>query len=212
MIDNVRTPLSLYKTNALSYPKVSVSSPHLCYCAFLTLKSLALLGWNLETGCCRGNLVTWTHEDGVPMSELMFFYKKRENRDIFPLTCEDIARRYWPVILGFTGPTSQTMRHCISLVAFGFSSQGRLIWSCWHPCPLVMWSPQCLSRSSYVSRGWKEQRNLDSVRLVPPALLSEESMIWTEHWIYLRLGKCNVFLKSALPRYRIGPTELGMRY
>lgn len=167
------------------------------------------LGWYLENGCCRGNLVTWTHEDGVPVRELMFIYKKKENRDILPLTCEDIARRYWPIILGFTSPTSQTMR-----LAFREwdSSQGRLIWSPWHPCPLVMWSPQCLSRSSYISRGWKEQRNLELVRRVPPVLLSEESIIWAEHWMYLRSGKHNVFRKSALPRYRIGPTELGMRY
>lgn len=33
------------------------------------------------------------------------------------------------MVLGFTGPTSQTMRQRTSLVALGFSSQGRLIWS-----------------------------------------------------------------------------------
>lgn len=149
----------------------------LCLPSILTSKTVFLMWWWLETGCWGGNLVKWGCEGEVLMRELMFSYKKRGNKAILPWTCEDIGRRSQSMSLGFTGSASQTMRRKCILCPVGgifFSSQGRLTQSPWHPCPLVMWNPWCLSCSSYISKGCKEKRNLEWVRLVPLILLSEE--------------------------------------
>ena len=104
---------------------------------------------------------------------------------------------------------------CFPLVAFCFSSQRRQIQSVTlTPTSFSVMGPWCLSCSSCLFKGWKELKNLEWALPGLPPFSLRNPIIWAEHWINLSWGKCDVFFKCALPRYKIGSAKLewGINY